>query len=158
MVYEYPWARTEHSCWLDYPCQSHTEEEVVGRAGKLPSLVDFIGSCKAKCKENPFGEVLMVAQSKPAESLVMGKPHMTNGNSRQGMKAGGGVARKWSDLLNKRAGGMPFNFVWERRRHRHVKAEKRSEVGVITGGASGAMNMLHVYMKALESTHSPHGG
>jgi len=97
----------------------------------------------------------MVAQSQPAESLLMGTPPITNGNAKQVMKATNGAARKWTNLLNKRAEEMPYNYVWERKRLRDVE-EKRAEVGV--GGGTAALNMLHVYMKALESSHNPHKG
>lgn len=100
----------------------------------------------------------MVAQSQPAESLLMSKPHITNGNAQQVMKATNEIARKWTNLLSNQAEGMPFNFVWEHRRHRDVKAEKRCEVGDITRGATEALNMLHVYLRALETTHNPHEG
>lgn len=100
----------------------------------------------------------MAAQGQSAESLLMGKPHIINGNAQQVTKATNGVSKKWTNLLNKRADEMPFNFVWEHRPLRDVKVEKRPEVGVITGGATAALNMLRVYLKALESPHKPHEG
>jgi len=145
-----------------FPClithASHPDQEFFGWAGKLPSFVDFIAICKAKSKEKPFGEVLMVAQSQPAESLLMGKPHITNGNAQQVMEATNGASRKWINLLNKRAEEMPFNYFWEHRRHRDLKVEKSAEVGVSTGGGTAALNMLHAYLKALEPSRNPQEG
>ncbi|XP_024379192.1 uncharacterized protein [Physcomitrium patens] len=124
--------------------------------GHLPSLKDFLASSKAKSKENPYSEVLRAAQTQPAESLLMGKPHVTNGNVQQVTKASNSVARALMNLLNNLAEEKPFNSVWEHTQPKDAKVEIRSnEVGIIRGGATGALNMLHVYIKALETTLNP---
>lgn len=141
--------------WFDASCLYHPEHEVVGRAGELPNLVNFIASSKKRSEENPFCEVLTAAQNQPAESLLMGESHVTNANAQRLKKTSNFVARNWADSFNKQAEEMPFNSIWEHKRHRDVKVEMKSEVGTISGGATGALKMLHAYMKALETTHNP---
>lgn len=86
----------------------------------------------------------------------MGKPHVTNGNVQQVTKASNSVARALMNLLNNLAEEKPFNSVWEHTQPKDAKVEIRSnEVGIIRGGATGALNMLHVYIKALETTLNP---
>jgi pimeloyl-ACP methyl ester carboxylesterase len=122
--------------------------------GKIPSVVGFISSSKAKFKESPFGEVLLAAQGQPAESLLMGKRQIINGNTQQMKKATSNGSSKGRNLLSKQAEEMPFNYVWEHRQHRDAKVEKKADVFSIKGGTE-ALEMLHMYMKAMESTQNP---
>jgi hypothetical protein len=69
-----------------------------------------------------------------------------------------GTPNSWTRPFKKQAEEMPFNLVWEHRLHRDVKVEMKSEVRIISGGATGALNMLHGYLKALKSTHNPREG
>ncbi|KAG0610929.1 hypothetical protein M758_7G102300 [Ceratodon purpureus] len=126
--------------------------------GELPSLIDFIAISRKKSEVNPFCEVLKAAQSQSAESLLLGESHVTNGNVQQVKNATNALVRNWIDSFNKQREELPFNSVWEHKRHRTAKVEMKFEVGKISGGATGALNMLHGYIKALETTHNRREG
>ncbi|KAG0573379.1 hypothetical protein KC19_VG173400 [Ceratodon purpureus] len=129
--------------------------------GELPSLVDFIAISKKKSEENPFCEVLKAAQSQSAERLLLGEPHDTNGNVQQvtnATNATNAVERNWINPFSKQGDELPFNSVWEHKRYRIANVKTKSEVGKISGGATGALNMLREYLKALEITHNRRGG
>lgn len=78
--------------------------------------------------------MLLAAQGQPAESLLMGKRQIINGNLQQMTKATSNGSRKGRNLLSKQAEKMPFNSVWEHRQHEDLKVEKKADVGSVKGG------------------------
>jgi hypothetical protein len=120
--------------------------------GVFLSLDELLFSVDAIYMENPWWKTLKEAKAQSAENLLLKKVQCVNGHATHvASSAQPGLKNltRWQDMIRR---AYQKRSLWKRRKKAYLRTDKKHLSYIVKGGASGATNLLSLYLKIAEPT------
>jgi hypothetical protein len=120
--------------------------------GVFLSLDELFFSVDAIYMKNPWWKTLKEAKAQSAENLLLQKVQCVNGRvTHVASSAQPGLKKltRWQDMIRR---AYQKRSLWKRRRKAYLHRDKKHLSYILKGGASGATNLLSLYLKIAEPT------
>jgi hypothetical protein len=120
--------------------------------GVFLSLDELLFSVDAIYMENPWWKTLKEAKAQSAENLLLQKVQCVNGRvTHVASSAQPGLKKltRWQDMIRR---AYQKRYLRKRRKKAYLHTDKKHLSYILKGGASGATNLLSLYLKIAEPT------